>query len=366
MAGYYEILGVNKSASKEEIKKAFRKLAHKYHPDKNKGDDSKFKEINEAYSVLGDDKKRAEYDAYGRVFGDSGGAGQGFGGFDFSGFSAGKQSSGWGFDASSAEVEFDLGDIFEGFFGGNSGSRRTKRGRDISIDLEISFEESVFGTERKVLISKIAVCGKCEGNGAEPGADSKKCSFCQGSGRIRETKKSFFGSFASMRECDKCLGKGAIPSKKCSVCGGSGVVPKKEEIGIVIPSGIEDGEMIKLSGMGEAVAGGISGDLYVKIHVLPNSVFRKQGNDIFMDLDIKISDSLLGCEKEIKTIDGVIKLKIPAGIDSGEVLRVRGKGIPRQGQGKRGDLMIKIVVRTPKKISRSAKNLIEELKKQGL
>lgn len=359
---YYEILGVNKSASKEEIKKAFRKLAHKYHPDKNRGNDGEFKEINEAYSVLSDDKKRAEYDAYGRVFGDAGAAGQGFGGFSAEGGSA----SGWGFGAGSDDgVEFDLGDIFEGFFGGGPGKRQIRRGRDISIDLEISFEESVFGTERKVLLSKISICEKCGGNGAQPGSEIKKCSFCQGSGKIRETKKSFFGSFTSLRECEKCSGKGSTPSKKCSACFGSGIVPKKEEITVSIPSGIENGEMIKLAGMGEAVANGVSGDLYAKIHVLPHPVFKKKGKDIFMDLDIKISDSLLGAEKEIKTIDGIIKLKIPAGIDSGEILRVGGKGMP-QGREKRGDLMIRVVVRTPKKISRSAKKLVEELKKQGL
>ncbi len=352
---YYEILVVTKNASKEEIKKAYRKLAHKHHPDKSGGTDARFKEINEAYSVLSDEKKRAEYDAYGRIFGDSGaGAGQGFDGWDFSGFGGGGQG-----------VEFDFGDIFEGVFGGGDGGRRAKRGRDISIDLEISFDESVFGTERKVLLSKISVCGKCSGSGAEPGTDSKKCSYCEGSGRVRETKRSFFGAFTSLRECDKCAGKGSIPSKKCSQCAGSGVVSKKEEITISIPSGIEDGEMIKLSGMGEAVANGAAGDLYAKIHVLQHPVFRKEGSGIFMDLDIKISDALLGAEKEIRTLDGDIKLKIPAGIDSGEILRVRGKGMP-QGQGRRGDLMIRILVRTPKKVSRSARELIEELKEQGL
>ncbi len=370
---YYEILGVARNASKEEIKKAYRKLAHKHHPDKNDGADAEFKEINEAYSALSDDKKRAEYDAYGRVFG----GGQGFSaeggpssGWDFSGF------GGSGFEGFSAEggqgpaSGWDLGDIFEGVFGGNYGTRRVKRGRDISIDLEISFEESVFGVERKVLLSKISVCEKCSGGGAEPASDSKKCSYCQGSGRVHETKKSFFGSFTSLRECDRCLGKGSIPSKKCSDCSGSGIMPKKEEITIVIPSGIEDGEMIKLAGMGEAIVNGVSGDLYAKIHVLPHPIFRKEGSSIFMDLDIKISDALLGVEKEIKTLDGAIKLKIPPGIDSGEILRVRGRGMPQgqgmSGQGRRGDLMIRVLVRIPKKVSRSAKKLIEELKKEGI
>jgi len=353
-SNYYEILGVPKSATKEEIKKAYRRLAHKYHPDKSGGADDKFKEISEAYSVLSDDKKRAEYDAYGRVFsGGHGSSGQGGPppGWDFSGFG----------DA----ADFDLGDIFETFFGGGAARGRPKRGRDISIDLEISFEEAVFGVERSVLISKISVCGKCGGSGGEPGTDAKKCSYCQGKGKIHETRKSFFGSFTSLRECGKCGGRGSIPSKKCSVCRGSGVMPKREEIKIAVPSGIEDGEMIKLSGAGEAAANGIPGDLYVKIHVLPHPVFRRSGRDIVMDLDVKVSDALLGAEKEIKVFDKSIKLKIPAGIDSGEVLRARGLGMP-QPNGTRGDLLIKIMVRTPKKISRKAKRLIEELKEEGL
>ncbi len=352
---YYEILGVPKTASKDEIKKAFRKLAHKHHPDKNGGNDSKFKEINEAYSVLGDDKKRAEYDTYGRVFG-GGQAPPGQGG----------QAAGWDFGGFSGASNFDLNDIFETFFGGGGGHQaRRKRGRDISIDLEISFEEAVFGVERTVLISKISVCEKCGGKGAEPGSNLKKCSYCQGKGKINETKKSFFGSFTSLRECDKCGGTGSIPEKKCSTCRGIGIMPKREEIKIRVPSGIENGEMIKLTGMGEAIVNGIPGDLYVKIHVRPHPVFKRSGRDIIMDLDIKISDALLGSEKEIKVFNKSIKLKIPVGIDSGEVLRVRGFGMP-QLNGTRGDLMVKIMVRTPKKISKKAKKLIEELRGEGL
>jgi len=345
---------VPKGATKEEIKKAYRKLAHKHHPDKNGGTDDKFKEISEAYSVLSDEKKRAEYDTYGRVFsGGQGPSGQG------------GSAPGWDFGGFGGASNFDLNDIFETFFGGGAAQGRAKRGRDISIDLEISFEEAVFGVERSVLISKIAVCDKCGGNGAEPGTDTKKCSYCQGKGKVHETRKSFFGSFTSLRECDKCGGKGNIPSKKCSACRGNGVMPKREEIKITVPSGIEDGEMIKLAGAGEAAANGIPGDLYVKIHVLPHPVFRRSGRDIVMDLDVKISDALLGAEKEIKIFDKSIKLKIPAGIDSGEVLRAKGLGMP-QPSGTRGDLLIKIMVRTPKKISRKAKKLIEELKEEGL
>jgi molecular chaperone DnaJ len=358
---YYQILDVPRNASKEEIKKAYRKLAHKYHPDKTKGDDKKFKEINDAYQILGDEKKRAEYDTYGRVF-DKGEGGGPTSGWDFGGFSAQSDQGGFG---------WDISDIFEDFFGAATKERK-KRGRDISIDLEIPFEESIFGTERRVLISKISFCDKCKGSGGEPGSEKKQCSFCRGAGRLRETKKSFLGVFSSLRECDKCLGKGTIPSKKCVSCKGDGVLPKREEIAIRVPAGIENGEMIKLAGMGEAAINGINGDLYAKIHVRPHPLFRREKDNIWMDLEIKMSDAVLGLEKEIKTLftsasggDGVIKLKIPAGIDSGEILRVRGKGAVRPDNS-RGDLMIKILVRMPKKISNHAKKIIEELKKEGL
>lgn len=357
MNDYYNILGVARNASSDEIKKAYRKLAHKHHPDKTKGEDKKFKEINEAYQVLSDDKKRAEYDAYGRVFSEGGGGGgaqgfEGFGGWDFGGFSG--------------QGGFDINDIFENFFGGQTERRqRTKRGRDISIDLEVSFEESVFGVERKVMLSKRTACEKCNSSGAEPGASFEKCSACNGAGKVHETKKSFFGSFTSLKTCGKCEGKGNVPSKKCSICKGEGVIMKSDEMIIRVPSGIEDGEMIKLSSMGEAVQGGVAGDLYVKIHTARHHTFRREGSNLAMDMNIKISDAVLGAEKEIKTIDGTIKIKIPAGIDSGEILRVRGKGIPVRNGG-RGDLMIKIFVRTPRKISSRARKIIEELKDEGV
>lgn len=362
---YYNILGVAKSASKDEIKKAYRALAHKFHPDKSQGDDRKFKEINEAYQILSDEKKRNEYDTYGRVFSEGAGGQPGwdFGGFDFGDFSAGGGSA----------FGEDISDIFENIFGGGgTAAKRKKRGRDISIDLEIPFEESIFGTERRIILSKIAVCEKCKGEGSEPGSEFQKCPACEGNGRVHETKRSFFGTFTTARECGKCFGKGKTPEKKCSFCKGRGVMLKKEEAAIKIPAGIYDGEMIKLAGMGEAVSGGITGDLYVKVHVSPHSVFKREGSNLIMDMDIKMSDALLGSEKEIKTLDGKIKLKIPAGIDSGEILRVRGKGSPQArgfqegGQGSRGDLMVKVFVRTPKNVSSKARKLIEELKQEGV
>ena len=362
MSDYYEILGVARNADKEDIKKAYRKLAHKYHPDKTKGDDKKFKELNEAYEILHDDKKRAEYDTYGKTSGGGGGgSSQGFGGFDYGDFASG---NGQGF-------EFDFGDIFENFFGGQRGGRsRAKRGADIAVDLNISFEDSIFGTERKILLSKVSYCSVCKGSGAEPNSEMEKCPACQGAGRIHESRRSIFGAVSSFRECAKCAGKGTIPAKKCSACSGHGVSKKSEEITVKVPPGIRDGEAISLPGLGEAVAGGTAGDLYVKFAVGKHPIFKRDGLNLVMDLDIKMSEALLGVEKDIMTLDGLIKLKVPAGINSGEILAARGRGVP-QGHGLsgvrgRGDLMIKVLIRTPRKISKKAKDLIEELKKEGI
>lgn len=357
MKNYYEILGVKKGASKEEIKKSFHKLAHKYHPDKKDGDEAKFKEINEAYQILSDDQKRAQYDQFGSYNGPQGGpgAGQGgFGGFDFSGF-----QNGQGF-------EFDLGDIFGDFFGGGQGTQhRQKRGRDISVDIQISFSDSIFGTERQVLISKISTCDHCKGNGGEPGSALKKCSTCNGQGKINENKRSIFGTFATTRECETCHGRGEIAEKKCQTCSGVGVLKKNEEIKIVIPAGIESGQMIRLTGKGEAVPGGISGDLYVKVYVEKDSIFRRSNQNLEMTLDIKLTEALLGGERNLKTLDGDLTLKIPAGISSGEILRVRERGVPIKGS-KRGDLLVKINIKTPTKLSKQAKKIIEELREEGI
>ncbi|MBU1091437.1 molecular chaperone DnaJ [Patescibacteria group bacterium] len=355
---YYNILGIQKNASKEELKKAYHKMARKYHPDKDNGDEKKFKEINEAYYVLGDEKRRSEYDRYGRVFSNAGGNQSGFGNFE--GFSAGGGSA-FGGDFS------DFSDIFENLFGfsGARGDTKKQRGRDISIDMEVSFEEAIFGTTRKVLLTKPGVCDDCKGKGSAPDAIFKKCDHCQGSGKIHETRRSFFGTFTVMKSCVSCEGTGKIPSKKCRECKGSGIVKKAEEIIIEIPSGIYNGEMIKQTGRGEAVAKGISGDLYIKVHVKPHSVFKREGFNITMDLSIPLSEALLGGERKIKTLEGEIKMKIPAGINYGEILRTRNKGVP-QPNGERGDLLIKILVKIPKNLSPKSRKLIEELKKEGI
>lgn len=354
---YYSILGVDKSASKSEIKKAFRNLAHKYHPDKKGGDESRFKEIGEAYSVLSDDKKRAEYDTYGQTFGGSstgGGQTGGFGGFG--GFG---QQGGFG----GQQVEFDLGDIFGDFFGGRGAQQ--KRGRDISIDIELSFKESVFGVKRKVLLTKIGTCEECHGTGALKGTETKTCDTCNGSGKVHETKQTMFGAFSTTKTCDICHGKGNVPKEKCKTCGGVGVHRKEVEIPIAVPAGINNGEMIRLTGGGEAVPGGVSGDLYVKIHVKTDKNFKKEGYDLIMPLSIKLSDALLGNSKKIETLDGELTLKIPQGVSHGERLRIKNKGVPKGGSS-RGDLYVRIDIQIPNRLSRNAKKAVEMLREEGI
>ncbi|MEX0934837.1 MAG: molecular chaperone DnaJ [Candidatus Paceibacterota bacterium] len=351
---YYQILGVEPKASKEEIKKAYRKLAHKYHPDKKGGDEEKFKEVSEAYSVLSNEKKRAEYDAYGRVFSGAGGGGRQAGGFDFGG-------GGFG-----GGVEFDLGDLFEGFgdmFGGRRGKAR--RGRDISIDLEVSFEESVFGTDRDVLVTKNGVCDTCGGKGTEDPQSMKTCSKCDGKGKIRDTKQTFFGTFVQTHSCDKCQGRGEIPEKPCDTCDGTGVVRKQEEIHVEIPAGIENGEMIRLSGAGEAIPNGAAGDLYVRIHVKNNTEFQKEGADLVTDLSVKVSDAILGSTYTLKTLEGNEEIEVPAGTEDGDIIRIPNKGVPTR-RGGRGDILVTVKITIPKKLSRKAKKLLGELREEGI
>ncbi|HEY4505412.1 MAG TPA: molecular chaperone DnaJ [Candidatus Paceibacterota bacterium] len=356
---YYNILGVDKRANKDDIKKAFRTLAHKYHPDKKTGDDAKFKEINEAYSILSDDQKRAQYDQFGSAGGNSGGFGRqgqsgGFEGFDFSQFTQG----GNGF-------EFDFGDLFGNAFGGGRGRAQAKRGRDISIDIELSFEDSIFGTERTVLLNKVSKCEICAGSGAEKGSETITCHTCNGKGQIREMKRTFFGQFETTTTCETCLGKGKIPREKCHACHGQGVLKKESEIKVKIPAGIDNGEMIRLSGGGEAVAGGQTGDLYIKIYVKKHPTFRKDDHNLLTDLNVKLTDALLGGEVTLVTLDGAIKVKIPEGVTHSEVLRIKGRGVPNE-RGSRGDILIKLHIAIPKRLSKDAKKVIESLKKEGI
>ena len=358
MKDYYEILGVAKGASESEIKKAFRALAHKYHPDKKGGDEAKFKEVSEAYAVLSDKKKRAEYDTYGKTF--SGGGGQGFGGFDFSGF-AGGAGGFQGFQ--NGGVEFDLGDIFGEFFGGGRG--RSRRGRDISIDIEIPFRDAIFGTERRVLISKVGMCDACDGIGAKKGTDMKQCAACNGKGQIHETRNSFFGSFTSARVCPHCSGRGEVPKEPCVTCRGEGVMKREEEVHVTVPAGVSNGEMIRMPGRGEAASGATPGDLYVKLHVKEDKAFTRDGNNLVTSLPIRLSDALLGAEYTISTLDGDTKITVPAGVTHGEMIRVRGKGVP-YSRGSRGDLLVRVDIEFPKKLSKAAKKAIETLREEGI
>lgn len=351
---YYKILGVQKDASKDEIKKAFRKLAHKYHPDKKEGDEQKFKEASEAYSVLSDDKKRAEYDAYGRVFPGGAGSGSGaqWGGFNAQDFDFG-------------DIFSEFSDIFGGFGGFGSRGSKVRRGRDISIDLEISFKDAVFGTTRSILLTKTSTCETCKGSGGREGTERITCSACNGQGKIHETKNSILGTFTSVRVCDVCYGDGTTPKEKCTACRGDGVTRKEQEIRITIPAGVNNGEMIRLTQAGEAIRGGVAGDLYIKLHVQKDPVFTKEGDNLRMQLPLKLSDALLGGEQNIQTYDGAITVKVPTGVHHGEILRVRGKGVPLD-KNQRGDLLIEVVITLPKKLSRTAKKLIEELRKEGV
>jgi molecular chaperone DnaJ len=359
---YYGVLGVDKKASQDDIKKAFRMLAHKYHPDKGGKDESKFKEITEAYSVLGDEKKRREYDTYGQSFpgGAPRGGGQqqgGFGGFDFSQFQQGFGNGG---------VEFDFGDIFGDIFGGGRGAQSRKpRGRDISIDIEIPFKEAVYGTVRNVLLAKVSTCDTCTGTGAKKGTEIETCKTCNGSGKVHEIRNSILGQFNSVRACTACDGSGKVPKEKCSECNGHGTRRKESEIKISIPAGIDNGEMIRMPAQGEAVKGGVSGDLYVKVHVKPHATFHREGPHLIMNLPIKVTDAVLGTNVSIELLDGkMIEVKVPPMKKAEELLRVAGKGV--QIHGGKGDLIIRLEVALPHKLSSKAKKIIEDLKSEGL
>jgi len=360
---YYKILGVEKNATDDEIKKAYRKLAHKYHPDKSGGDEAKFKEINSAYQVLSDKAKRQQYDQFGQNFdqgGFSGSQGQGFGGFDFSGFSAqGGPASGWDFN------DFGFDDIFSNIFGGGRrGKPRKQAGRDIQVDAEITFEEMVNGAIRNVNILKNVVCKKCHGTGGEPGTKKQTCPTCHGAGQVRKTMQSFLGNFSQVSTCPTCQGSGEIYSEKCNHCGGSGRAKEEQNIEINIPAGIQDGQTLSMEGQGEAgEKGAPSGDLYINIHVIPHAKFKREKNNIISEEYINFSQAVLGDKIDIETIGGKLKMKIPAGTQSGEIFKVRDEGVPFLDKRGRGDQLVKIIVKIPKHLSRKQKELIEELKR---
>lgn len=363
---YYNILGVSKSSSDDEIKKAYRKLAHKYHPDKAGGDETKFKEINAAYQVLSDKAKRAQYDQFGQTF-EQGGAGYGQGGFSggFEGFDFG-DIFGQARQGGGTKFEFggDFSDIFSDIFGGSRGRRRrAKAGRDIQVDDEISFEEMVKGAARNIRLYKTVKCSVCKGTGGEPSAREETCPTCHGAGQVQKNTRSFFGSFSQILTCPECAGSGKVYLKKCKKCGGDGRIKEEQEIKIEIPAGIADGQTISLEGQGEAgETGAPSGDLLVNVHVKPHAKFKREGNNITSSEFINFSQAVLGDKIFVETIDGRVKMKIPAGTQSGEIFRIKGEGIPFLQKGGRGDHLVKIIVRIPKNPTREQKNLIEKLK----
>ena len=304
---------------------------------------------------MGSEQKRAQYDRFGSAGfeGAGGGSGPGFE-WDFSNFAQGFEG-------------VDLGDIFGDMFGfGSPGaSRQTARGRDIAIDIELQFADAVFGVNRTVLLRKTVVCAVCNGTAQEPGTKSKTCAHCNGSGSVHETRRSFLGSFTKLHVCTTCHGTGQVPETPCHACRGAGILQASEEIPISIPAGMSDGEMIKLVGKGEAAVKGITGDLYVKIHVVPSKKFGRSGFDITTTVEISVTDGLLGVEKQVETVEGALRVQIPASMASGSILRIRGKGIPR-ARGGRGDLLITVSIKPPRKLSKKAKELLEELKKEGV
>ncbi len=362
---YYETLGVEKNASADEIKKAYRKLAHKYHPDKGVGNESKFKEVNEAYQVLSDNEKKSQYDQYGQTFEDAqrngqghpgggfGGAGGPFGagGFDFSGF--GGQGG----------VEFDLGDIFGDLFGGQrQRQERRTRGIDLEMPLTITFEEAVFGVKRSITLEKKDACKTCEGSGAKPGTKVVTCSVCHGQGQIRTQRRTVFGNVASSSICEKCEGSGQVPEDPCSTCKGTGIMRQQKTIEVQIPAGIDDGQRVRVTGEGElGYRGSKPGDLYLSIRVKQHKEFKRQNTDLFKDLPISFTQAALGTKIEVETLDGKIELKIPAGTQAGKILRVGGKGVPIINSTKRGDLFITIRVIIPHKLSKEESELLKKL-----
>jgi molecular chaperone DnaJ len=357
MKDYYQILGVPKEASQEDLKKAYYKLAHKYHPDKG-GDEKKFKEISEAYHILSNKEKRAQYDKFGRTFEGETGPGQGF---DF--------SSAWG--RQGTDFEFDLGDLMEDFFGfgfGRGQKNDIKKGKDIKIEMEIPLEDVLNKQEKEIVLEKFVSCSRCQGVGAEPGTKVKECFSCRGSGHVQQIKRTFLGSFTHSAVCPECNGEGFKPEKPCNVCKGEGRVKEKEKIKIFIPAGVDTNQMIKIEGKGNAGRRtGKSGNLYVRIFIRPHSVFQRKGDDLYAKMPISFSEAALGGKTEITILDGTkILLDIPAGVEFGKILKLSGKGIPRfSGYGK-GNIYIQLIIKTPKKLTKKQKELLEQLKEQGI
>lgn len=337
---YYQILGVDRKASQDEVKRAFRKLAHEHHPDKG-GNEAKFKEINEAYQALGDPEKRARYDQFGSADGPQGFGGGGFpGGFDPNAFG-------------------DLGDIFGSFFGGG-GRSQTPRGQDIEMELFLSFKESIFGVAKEITVNKTNTCARCGGQGAEPGTKMKTCDTCKGKGFTIQNQRTILGAVQMRVACQACDGRGEKPETPCTECHGQGMTRGRKTLRVDVPAGVEDSMQMRVRGEGESLgAQGEPGDLYLRLRVSPDARFTRDGSTIYLKKTIGFSQAALGDTVQVDTVDGPVSMKIPPGTQSGEELRLRGKGVP-SGRG-RGDQIVIIQVATPTKLDKTAKRLLEEL-----
>ena len=360
---YYEVLGVSKTASADEIKKAFRKAAVKYHPDKEGGDEAKFKEVNEAYEVLKDQQKRQRYDQFGHagVGGDPGG---GYGGNPFEGFG--------GFGGQNVHFDFgngDLGDIFGQFFGGGSRQQGPKRGRDVETNITLTFEQAVFGVEEKIELTMEDECSHCHGSTVEPGHSMKVCPICKGAGQQTRVMNSLFGQIQQAVTCETCHGTGKVPEKVCSVCRGKGTERRKQAITLKVPAGVDDGATIRLRERGEAIGGGPKGDLYVNIRVKPHKKFTREGDIILSEETVGMVDAALGTEIDVETVDGTVRMKVPAGTQSGTDFKLSGHGVPHLRNNSRGAHIVSVIVETPTKLTKKQKQLLEQFngaKKRGL
>ena len=354
---YYKILGVDRNASKEEIKKAYKQLAKKHHPDINKeaGAAEKFKEINEAAAVLGDDEKRSQYDQFGDA--DAFKKASGARGFDASDF---------GFDFSDFG-SFDFGDVFDRFFGGGTSRRRGPRqGADLRYDMEITLEDAALGTTKTIAIPKLMKCDKCHGSGAENPSDLVTCPDCHGHGRVQRTQRTPFGIFATTSTCSKCRGRGEYIRNECPLCDGTGVMKKNQRLEIKIPAGAEEGTNLRLSGEGEAgERSARAGDLYIVLHVKEHDTFEREGNDLKITVPVSFGIAALGGEIEVPTLNGEATLKIPAGTQSSTVFRMKGKGIPHlHGYGV-GDQLVEVTIHVPERLTKKQKELISEFEKES-
>lgn len=340
---YYESLRVARNATPEDIKKAYRKLAFQYHPDRNSdaGAADLFKEINEAYQVLSDPDRRASYDRFGHA-GANGAAGRGFEGFE-------------GFGG--------LGDIFESFFGGGSRTKGPARGRDLEYRTTISFMEAVFGAEKEFDINRVEPCSRCAGSRAEPGTAAARCATCNGSGQVRRVQRSIFGQFAQVTTCSTCQGEGTTVATPCTQCKGAGRERRRRKISVNIPPGVDTGSRIRLRSEGEpGDPGAASGDLYIHVEVEPHEIFERDGDDVLVNLELNVARAALGATAQVPTVDGLRELKIPAGTQSGQAFRMRNLGVPHLGSsGRRGDQIVIVNVAVPRKLDDRQRELLEEL-----